>query len=254
MCTLTWWSHPEGYDVFFNRDEQKSRLAALPPSVHEAKDGGRFVAAIDANAGGTWLFGNEHGLSVAILNFYEKEIPDDSTQHHRSRGLLVSGLGGCESMEAVAEALAGIDLAHYRAFTLLAFSDAPTFRVWRWVYDGETLEGPDREPTCPVCSSSFLSQEVVAEREVLLREMLSNHPDPVDGPQILREFHHYDQGGNPSTHTVKMNRPDAQTWSISHLTVGPERVRFSYEALPQDHIGLSECSEAEVTRRKKARE
>jgi len=32
MCTLTWLITPEGYEVFFNRDEQKIRPQAISPT------------------------------------------------------------------------------------------------------------------------------------------------------------------------------------------------------------------------------
>tara|TARA_R110002096_G_scaffold4501_25_gene21220 strand:+ start:21708 stop:22466 length:759 start_codon:yes stop_codon:yes gene_type:complete len=246
MCTLTWWdTAKEGYEVFFNRDERKTRLAALPPQVHEASNGLSFVAATDANAGGTWLLANQAGLTVAILNYYEKEAPEEVRGKFRSRGLLVTDLAACATLEEVDHALHQLNLSTYRAFTLMAFSHQPRFRAWLWQFDGIQMTGPDHNPEIPVCSSSFLTKEVVAERQTLLIDMLSRaHPTA----EVLNAYHHDDQDGHPSAHTVKMNRPDAQTWSISRISVRPDSVTFTYESLPMDHLGNSELTSVILNR------
>lgn len=248
MCTLTWWDNAEeGYDVFFNRDERKTRLAALPPRVHEAGNGLSFVAATDANAGGTWLLANAMGLTIAILNYYEKEAADEVSSQFRSRGLLVTDLAVCETLEEVGDALKNLDRASYRAFTLLAFSSSPRFRVWYWQFDGLAMIGPDPTPKIPICSSSFLTEEVVAERQTLLTNMLANSESSAE---VLDAYHHSDDNGRPSAHTVKMNRPDAQTWSISRVSVRPKEIEFAYESLPKDHLGESEFDTATLKRGK----
>ncbi|MEM1293970.1 MAG: NRDE family protein [Verrucomicrobiota bacterium] len=249
MCTLTWWNHAEeGYDVFFNRDERKTRLAALPPSVHHAGHGLSYVAATDANAGGTWLLANAAGLTLAILNYYEKEVSEESPGRFRSRGLLMTDLAACSTLEEVDRALQELDLAVYRAFTLMAFSADPQFRAWYWQYDGLAMEGPDSNPQIPVCSSSFLTEEVVLERQSLLKEMLA--ASSAGGSEVLNAYHHDDNDGHPTAHTVKMNREEAQTWSISHISVGKDSIQFAYESLPSDHIGESEFANATLPRGK----
>ena len=55
MCTLTWWRDGSGsgtYEVFFNRDEKKTRSVAEPPKII-SDYGLEFVAPIDPDGGGT---------------------------------------------------------------------------------------------------------------------------------------------------------------------------------------------------------
>ena len=54
MCTITWLAEPDGYQVFFNRDEKRDRKPARPPAVYETQ-GLQSVYPVDGKAGGTWL-------------------------------------------------------------------------------------------------------------------------------------------------------------------------------------------------------
>lgn len=85
MCTLTlaWQVFPDApVVVAANRDEAVDR-PSRPPAKLEADPG--VVAPQDAEAGGTWIGYNEHGLFVAITNRWA----GDDLAGERSRGLLV---------------------------------------------------------------------------------------------------------------------------------------------------------------------
>ena len=50
-----------------NRDERRSRPAALPPQVHDL--GGRLAAfPVDPRGGGSWVGVNDVGIVVTLLN------------------------------------------------------------------------------------------------------------------------------------------------------------------------------------------
>ncbi len=245
MCTLTWWSNSEGYEVFFNRDERKSRKPAFPPAVHKTPSGEPYLCATDGDVGGTWLLANSKGVTLAILNYYEREPDESDTGTHRSRGLLMTDLAGSDSLEAIHKYLTKIDLSDYKAFSIMGFQLDSHIRVWLWRWDGESLKGPDLDPQMPVCSSSFLTAEVVAGRERMLEDMLME--SDFSNPEVLNQFHHEDGGGTPNAYTVKMNRPDAQTWSISRLRMTHTLAQYEYESLPPDHTGASEICRAELS-------
>jgi len=207
----------------------------MPPAVHTAANGTRYLAPTDGNAGGTWLLANEHGLTLAILNFYEREPSPLNTDTFRSRGLFMTDLAGCATLDEVAKHVRPSKLSVYKAFTLLAFSKRDEFQVWRWQYDGENLFGPDRDPELPVCSSSFQPVDVTARRRAVFTGLSAAGPLDREG---LLAFHHSD-GGKPDAFTVKMSRPDAQTWSISRVTVTHAAVKLVYEELPPHQEGSS---------------
>ena len=230
MCTLTWWRSPEpghdGYEVFFNRDEKKTRPLALPPEPLEV-NGVRFLAPRDGGAGGTWLLGNEFGITVALLNWYSRETVAGPIEDRISRGKLVMDLGDLHSREALPEKLAAFNPQRFSPFRLLAFfpgDSGPFVAYCQWSGTGE-FEQVDCPPM-PICSSSFDRTSVVAEREVRLRETLAEG----SGPELLWNYHHNNGSPDATAYSVRMNRPDAQTWSISRIMVTPEAVRFGYEA------------------------
>ena len=54
MCTVSWMLQANGYQLFCNRDEKKTRPIALPPRVHSCA-GVQFLAPVDTQSGGSWL-------------------------------------------------------------------------------------------------------------------------------------------------------------------------------------------------------
>lgn len=250
VCTLTWWSGPDGYEVFFNRDELRSRPEALAPVI-DSVDGVHFVAPIDSPSGGTWLLANEHGVTLAILNLYERELPELPGAVFRSRGLLLRGLASCSTLEEAGDRLHREIVAECNAFTLLGFDQGPDragFRAWRWMHDRETLSGPGPEVEMPVCSSSFNTLQVIAARKQTFADIRARTTGEC-GPDQLAAFHHFDNGGHPSAETVLMRRADARTLSISCVRVCPRKVRFEYEIVPAEGAPSGRIEVCELARR-----
>ncbi|MCP5537123.1 MAG: NRDE family protein [Akkermansiaceae bacterium] len=218
MCTMTWWRDENGYEVFFNRDELKTRCRALPPALRVADNGTRFLAPADPDAGGTWMLVNESGLTVCLLNRWHETAARNTTK--RSRGRLVLDFAGARHAVEVIKKLRNTDCASYKAFTLVAI-DRHDLLVEAW--DGKTMSS--EIPQAPLTSSSYRYQEVRQSRCERYRELEIIHPD------TLRD---YQSGKDPPTaYTVRMNRPDAQTWSRSHVVVGPSQATWRYlEEMP----------------------
>ncbi|NNE93651.1 MAG: hypothetical protein HKN23_18535 [Verrucomicrobiales bacterium] len=251
MCTMTWWTDagPGRYSVFFNRDESKKRSIAEPPAVfEEAETGTRFLVPIDPDAGGTWMFANEYGLVVTLLNWYDRELPDKNGGAFESRGLLVKNLAGNRNVSDLRKALAAIDYEKYRPFHLLAFSPEEISK-WSWPGRKTNQQGLIGEPTLldrgtpeqPVSSSSFETEQVLqARREALL----AANPQSADDLEAFQN-----NFGEPSTaFTPRMNRPDAQTWSRSRVDVSPEIIHFRYVVEQPNHEGDGETLESSLPR------
>ncbi len=206
MCTLTWTRDPSnGLEVFFNRDELKTRPIADPPSLHESGDS-FFLSPLDPKGGGTWMLANDQGLVVCLLNKWELEGRKITLP--RSRGRLVWKMASAGSPDEVGEFL--MKLENYQAFTLAAFSPLGT-RCWEW--DGEQLLSKDVPPF--LTSSSYKFEEVRASREACFSTGVTG-----------AEFH-ASPWEPPSAYSVRMNRPDAQTWSRSRVRV-TDRVSWEY--------------------------
>ncbi len=212
---MTWMFRDDGYELFFNRDEVRTRLLGFPPTVREV-EGVSFIAPIDADAGGTWMGVNQFGLSVCLLNGYGRKTPVKTD--YTSRGLLVLSLLDCTDQPAVGLRLAALNMAEYRPFTLVAFE--PKKSVKAWVWDGTDLQVQE-EIHRPLISSSFRLTAVAEHRRHLFCELGSHSVN------ALTDFHrsHVPEAGPFS---VCMHRDDAQTVSLSRVVVTSTDVGFHY--------------------------
>ena len=68
MCTVSWLHQPGGYHLLCNRDEKRTRSAALAPTVIETRRRAVTSRRSMPTCGGTWIAVNEFGVSVCLLN------------------------------------------------------------------------------------------------------------------------------------------------------------------------------------------
>jgi hypothetical protein len=219
MCTLSWIARPDhAYAVFFNRDEKKTRGRAAWPTM-AVERGVRYLAPIDANAGGTWLTVNEYGVCAALLNTWASQ-PAEHTEQKRSRGLWPRRLAGFTS---AADAMASFDSAademrESAAFTIAVFDaqngSGPLVRKW----DGQQLTAP---PSAPLLSSSSFDPE-----RVVNKRLESFHEQ--GGNTVAERWRWHSECSQPTAYTPRMLRADAQTWSISHIEVDADTVHWRY--------------------------
>ena len=223
MCTASWILRPGGYELFFNRDELRTRGAARPPALDRAEDV-RFVAPVDADAGGTWLAVNELGLTLGLLNA-EGESPAAPV----SRGLLVRSLVASATREDVAMRLEETELSSFRGFRLLAFEPDEPPEVFAW--DGAALSRSSAR--LPVASSSWGTERAEATRaSVLLRLFGTSAVGPTREDHAVEALERFHRSHEPERGALSpcMHRADAHTVSASRVSVGVEEVRFHYAA------------------------
>ncbi|MGJ8724655.1 MAG: NRDE family protein [Roseibacillus sp.] len=206
MCTLTWRGQ-DSLEVFFNRDELKTRRRAEPPSARKTENGTRYLAPTDPEAGGTWILANEHGLVACLLNRWHEE---SGQFFSKSRGLVVTELADCKSFASIRENFSA-KCSGAKPFDLVFFQKG---KVAAFSWSGKTLN--TFQPQIPVTSSSFCFEKVRAARQKAFQE--SNNLENFQNPQQTPL----------SAFTVRMNRPDAQTWSRSYLKVTDTEIAWNY--------------------------
>lgn len=225
MCTVTWLLEGGSFRLFCNRDELRTRKAALPPRVHR-HEGVAYLAPIDGEAAGTWIAVNEHGLALCLLNDYLATVAD-RPEAFRSRGLLVTALAACDGLEHLERRWTRADLEPFRPFRLLAL--APGRKPWIFAWNGvrAAVERHGIEP--PLCSSSYDEQSATRLRRELLKSLSNDRR--LAPHKRLYDFHrsHLPQRG---PYSVCMHRPDALTVSFSLVEVDPERVALAYAPGP----------------------
>lgn len=231
MCTLSWLQDRERFELFFNRDERRTRKPALPPE-RRFHAGTRFLAPLDGDFGGSWIGVNEFGLLLCLLNGDSPRDRDDDEPPagFTSRGLLLTALIDSRSADQTVRRLARLEHSRFRSFVLAAFEPPEAAALARWDRSDlrVTSGGLDVVPT-PLISSSFCSEEVRCSRVRLFERMRRAAGE--ESPSVHLDFHasHEPQKG---PYSVCMHRTDARTVSFSRIVVGPESIRFHYSPHP----------------------
>ena len=220
MCTISWLKHEKGIDVFFNRDEGKKRSLAELPRVRQASDV-KAIYPIDPDGGGTWCAVNEHGVTLALLNFYQGRTPKGRLN---SRGSIIKGAASMKSVSQVKQFVESLELQKYAPFSLLIFSPESgeagnTIPMMRWT--GKQLEISEHES--PLISSAFKYEDVRDRRLQTYAEFLSGNVSEDDHIAF-----HKSHIPSACAYSVCMHREDASTVSFSHVKIGSEKVAYQY--------------------------
>ncbi len=240
MCTLSWEFDAAGYSVFFNRDELKTRRAALPIRIATAGSGSmRVIHPVDAEKGGSWIGVNEVGVTTCLLNLYACPTPPVPAGGYESRGSLVMALIDCRSWEETLARLSAVDPVRFPPFHLFQFDATLGVRSMRWTgTEVEWLHHPERCDR-PASGSSFENEAVVARRKQAFRDLVVGG-ESKDRLAKLEQFHQHTVP-DAGAYGVNMRRPDAQTMSISRIDVAPEIIRFRYADRGVDQIEFGEA-------------
>jgi hypothetical protein len=226
MCTVTWQRSASGYELFCNRDEARTRPAAVPPAVYEV-DSTRYVAPIDPQGGGTWIGSNESGLTLCVLNYYAEGVSYTPADRH-SRGRLLTSLLANSTPEAAMNAACAAPLQHYPPFLLLAVADTVPVRGVTW--DGRSaVAGQWLDDDQPVTTCSVDANRVAQSRRAAYRRLLQATPNP--SPEDLVAFHAGHEP-EPSAYSVCTHREDGESVSFTHVLVDTESVEFRYAGCP----------------------
>jgi len=221
MCTATWLRNDKGYDLFFNRDERHTRKPATAPEIHQ-RNGVKFIAPTDGDHGGTWIAVNQFGLSLCLLNAYEKQT-NKTDIHFISRGKIIFDLAECRTLSEVRAHLIDKDLSSFQPFRLFGISNDETSLLLEW--DGNDMAiNYTADELIPLSSSSFDPGNVVTIRRKLYSELISENGLSIDS---LHSFH-CSHIPSQSAYSVCMHRDDAKTVSFSHISVADDAIRFSY--------------------------
>ena len=226
MCTITWILEDSSYEIFFNRDELRSRSEAIAPKRYKTGS----ISAIypkDPDGLGSWIFTNDHGITGALLN-YNIKIPQ---RDFISRGTLMTEICHQSKLEGMTDTIKNKNLKNYRGFTLCLFKDKHEPRIIRW--DGSDLI--QLSPVQPIMSSSVEIEKVKINRNDIYNTIVKQNGD---NRKSHLEFH--------SSHiphkcylSTCMHRPDAKTVSFSHIICNEKEVKFFY-------MGHSPCQNSDT--------
>jgi len=228
MCTASWWfGRDGGYELFFNRDEQKSRPIAGAPKAF-INEGVTFLAPTDTARGGSWIATNEFGVTVCLLNHHPEHVGNSEYMQNAapSRGQLVLLVAGVARVGEAMEQVSSEALSRFKPFHLLVI--APNHSIGFMTWDGCHLAQTADEVTAPITTSSYRSSAVIAERRRQFSLLVSS-AGVVSRPPL--DIFHDQHNPVNSAYSVLMNRPDACTVSQTHVQVNSVRTRMSYQRI-----------------------
>ena len=229
MCSVSWLIDEDSYQIYFNRDEQKTRTEALPPKEINI-NGINVLMPIDPVGGGSWISTNELGMSLCLLNNYQASNPNPVIL---SRGLLLRELAKEASIDDVCNAFLQLELPQFAPFSLLAFDRSicePGKHVMALEWNGH--ESTIHPTDSPLFSSGVDLHNVVNYREAAYQDLVGGTPNQASLLAFHR--HHHNEHSHMS---VCMHREDAQTVSFTQIVVSAMHQEMRYVAgSPCQHL------------------
>lgn len=216
---MTWFVKEDGYELFFNRDERKSRRRAQLPTSQV--DGGvQYLSPTDADAGGTWIAVNQFGVTVCLLNHYQFE-QIETYKKWTSRGEMVRRFAVTTSLAEAQALFDSLDLDEYRAFRMFIIDHKSGNRLCVW--DGHSAR-VERDVSTPKSSSSVDAKHVKSVRKNLFANL------NLASSKSSKDYIDYHASHLParSKESVCMHRDDANTVSLSHVSVSSQGISFRY--------------------------
>ncbi len=212
MCTVTFIARQKGYCLGMNRDEKLTRPTGLPPK--KKKVNGRAVISPCEPGGGTWIAMNDHGATLALINWYSITARVD--EKAVSRGEVINSMSAATSPDFADAALHGLPLNQINPFRLIGMYPAISEIVeWRWNLK-QLVRKNHRWKSQQWISSGF--DEPTAQRVRGKTFQRALRQDSAGSLDWLRRLHrsHSPQAGPFST---CMHRTDAATVSYTEVTV-----------------------------------
>jgi hypothetical protein len=207
-----------------NRDEKLTRPTGLPPKVKKVN--GRAVISPSEPGGGTWIAMNDHGATLALINWYSIAARVDGKAV--SRGEVVNSGSAAISSDFTDAALAGLPLKLINPFRLIGvFPVTGEIVEWRWNLK-QLVRKQHRWKSQQWISSGF--DEPTAQRVRGKTFQRAERQHSAGGLDWLRRLHrsHSPEAGPFST---CMHRADAATVSYTEVTVS------SHQATMRHHGG-----------------
>jgi len=220
MCTLSFVPTTSGYFVAMNRDELITRELALPPKL--VSFGQTQAIYPREQEGGTWIAANEHGITLALLNW---NLTETSSKKRRSRGSIIPQVIGQKSLSVIVGKLDAISLEGILPFRLIGICGLRKL-IYEWRWNGLSLSRTLFDWKHHHWFSSGLS-DTQAEQYRGTTCSTAWSDQTAGTLPWLRKLHRCHSSG-PGPFSICVHRFDAKTVSYTEIDYSPERLKFSY--------------------------
>lgn len=212
MCTVTIIPTRDGFRLATNRDERRTRPAAIPPSARMFGER-KALSPTDPLGGGTWIAVTESGMVFTVLNGNPFPMPPMPPKEHLvSRGLIIPSIASAPSISGAVALTENLPLERLAPFRLVVSDGRTIVEAW-WARAQLSLHRREIAPSCWV--SSGLGDHLVQARHPLFKEMVA---DAGANPDAQDAFHTHRWPDNPRV-SVLMEREDARTVSRTVVEV-----------------------------------
>ena len=226
MCTVSAVPVPGGARLVCNRDEQRSRPAAVPPRWFSLAER-HAVYPVDPISGGTWIAANDAGLVLILLN-RSATSSRGRLAPPRSRGTIVPALIGHDRLVAAFAAASELRPNHFDPFQLVGVHGTSVAVA---TSDGHRLMKTFMRLEQPLMwTSSSLGDALVERPRRGLFDYLVADASVAERPAAQMRFHRHRWARSPEL-SVLMSRSDARTVSRTVIDSYRDRVEMRYEAL-----------------------
>jgi hypothetical protein len=221
MCTLSFLAGTDGFSLAMNRDEQRTRVDALPPAAHQC---GTLSAWYPSEpGGGTWIGINSRGFALALVNSYAHPHKLSAW----SRGHLIPKLLATDSVVSLEEDLAVAGPDRFNPFRLVAVD--PGLRAVReFHWNGRSLSRAVFPWQIAHWFSSAFDEARVIRARSETAQLAASEPDA--GSLVWARRLHSTHEPERGACSICMHRPDARTVSYTEITWHAGKVQISYHA------------------------
>jgi hypothetical protein len=234
MCTLSVITRTDGYLLAMNRDERIARGAGELPEIHHLS--GTTAMYPSDGTGGTWIAANQHGITLALLNWNDVVPRPLDRNNARSRGEIIPTLASAASLTGLQAAFSALNLEGIQPFRLVGV--LPSERAigeWRW--DSTQLAFQTHGwHSGHWFSSSLSDRQAESLRGAACRD--AQHELDAGSAPWLRRLHASHAGG-PGPFSLCVHRDDVKTLSYSEVLVTPGHIQMG-------HIQDSPCTRAQL--------
>jgi hypothetical protein len=219
MCTITFIPNDCDYLLAMNRDDLLTRASTLP--LVRASFASQAAAYPQETGGGTWIGVNQHGITVALLNW---AVPPRGPKE-KSRGTVIPQMLASVGVEHARIVYDEIDLDGIYPFRLIGiFPVDRSIIEWRW--DGEAR----REQSLEWGARQWFSSGAGDDEAARIRSAVSRthwHDEGVGSREWLRRLHasHEPEQG---VFSICAHRDVGGTLSYTEIEVAAQHVALSY--------------------------
>lgn len=211
MCSVSWKFQNNGYQLGFNRDEKWNRPASADPGL-ELNHPIPGACARDGGGGGTWLFTNEFGITLAVMNAYPGGIIPQPGKTSRGQIPFLAASHG--SVSALEQALPAHTWKDHSPCDIILI--APHV-VLHYSWNSEIFCAKPTPPQ-PFLTASSVNGEIVRKARMARYGLISSQP-------IQRILN--DEISDEPACAIHVRREDGGTVSQTFVTVSTAEILFS---------------------------